>query len=86
MLIAGRTAHRVGLRPWIGGWVMTKNVGRVVSHGVVRAVTKNLSLGLAGVTATGALLFQSWEMFAASMVGYEVPHTFAWYSAGSPGT
>jgi hypothetical protein len=49
---------------------MTRNVGRVVSHGVVRAVTKKLSLGLAGVTATGALLLQSWEMFAVSMVGY----------------
>jgi hypothetical protein len=49
---------------------MRRNVGRIVSHGIVRAVTKKLSLGLAGVTATGALLLQSWEMFAFSMAGY----------------
>src|SRR4051812_6448816 len=61
--LQGISVHR-------GGGVMTRNVGRVVSHGVVRAVTKKLSLGLAGVTATGALLLQSWEMFAVSMVGY----------------
>jgi hypothetical protein len=52
------------------GLVMTRNVGRVVSHGVVRAFTKKVSLGLAGVTATSALLLQSWHMFAASMIGY----------------
>jgi hypothetical protein len=49
---------------------MSRNVGRVVSHGIVRAISKKLSLGLAGATATGALLLQSWEMFTASMVGY----------------
>jgi hypothetical protein len=49
---------------------MSRNLGRVISHGVVRAVTRKASLGLAGVTATGALLLQSWQMFAASMIGY----------------
>jgi hypothetical protein len=49
---------------------MKQNIGAVVSHGLVRAATKKMSLGLAGATATGALLFQSWELFAASMVGY----------------
>jgi hypothetical protein len=49
---------------------MKRNIGRVVSHGLVRAATRRLSLCLAGVTATGALLLQSWEMLAASMMGY----------------
>jgi predicted nucleic acid-binding Zn-ribbon protein len=49
---------------------MQPNARAVFSHGVRKAVSGRLNLVLAGATATGAVVMQSWALFAASAVGY----------------
>ena len=49
---------------------MAADTRQLFGHGLFRAATRALNLGIAGVGATSSVVMHSWPLFGASVVGY----------------